>query len=161
MFERKWEKHTEDKQVGRSARRTRFVILRLLRSPIAWIGLVVITVMLVIALAVQLKAPVPADTFMQSVVERDGSLGWHQLCPTLQVQIPLSVLANQVQEERAAEAREGLSLKVDFVGAHARPDGGEIRVYVITAHRRDGWVGMRTYIVYTQASGCVEDVKNF
>jgi len=33
-------------------------------------------------------------------------------------------------------------------------------VYVMTAHLPNGWVGQRTYIVYTQASGCVEDVKN-
>jgi hypothetical protein len=32
--------------------------------------------------------------------------------------------------------------------------------YVVTARRPGGWIEQRTYIVYTQASGCIEDVKN-
>jgi hypothetical protein len=43
---------------------------------------------------------------------------------------------------------------------HARPQGGEIRLYVVTACRPHGWVGLRMYIVYMQASGCVEDGEN-
>lgn len=104
---------------------------------------------------------VPADLFMQSVVQRDGALGWHQLCPELQTQEPLSLLANEVQQQREVESRQGLSLSMDYIGAHPRSQGGQIRLYVVTAHLPDGWIGQRTYIVYTQASGCVEDVKNF
>ncbi len=63
-------------------------------------------------------------------------------------------------EQRIAESGQDLTLTVDYVGAHARPQGGQIRMYVVTAHRPDGLVGQKTYIVYTQGSGCVEDVKN-
>jgi hypothetical protein len=75
-------------------------------------------------------------------------------------QVPLSALVAQVEKQRIAEAGEGLTLTDDYIGAHARPQGGQIRLYVVTAHRPDGWVGQRTYIVYTQAGGCVEDVKS-
>src|SRR5258708_19813583 len=33
-------------------------------------------------------------------------------------------------------------------------------VDVVRARRPHGWVGLRMYIVYTQTSGCVEDVEN-
>jgi hypothetical protein len=132
-----------------------------------WIGLGTLLAMLTLTLAigtrlvaVQANTPAPADLFMQSVVKRDGSLGWHQLCPALQAQMPLSALASQVEEQRIAESRESLTLVVDYVGARSRPQGGQIRLYLVTAHRPNGWVDQRTYIVYTQASGCIEDVKN-
>jgi hypothetical protein len=101
-----------------------------------------------------------ADVFMQSVVRRDGELGWHQLCPALQAQVPLAQLRSQAQAQRVAEVRQGLTLTVDYMGAHSQPHGGEVRFYVVTAHERNGGVEQRTYIVYTQASGCVVDVKN-
>jgi len=134
------------------------------RIPILWLALLVVLVTLTLLLAtrwaVQSKAPVPADLFMQSVVKRDGQLGWQQLCPALQVQLPLSTLTRQLEQQRSAESSQGLTLTVDYVGAHARAQGGQIRLYVLTARRADGWVGQRTYIVWTQASGCVEDVNN-
>lgn len=139
-------------------------IVHVLHYPIVWLGLVVVlatpTLILGTRWAVQANTPVPADVFMQSVVKRDGNLGWHQLCTALQAQEPLSVLESQVKQQRIAEAGQGLTLTGDYVGAHSRPQGGQIRFYVVTAHRSDGWVGMRTYIVSTQASGCVEDVQN-
>ncbi len=139
-------------------------ILHILRYPIAWLGLVVVlaspTLILATNWTVQSNAPAPADLFMQSVVKRDGALGWHQLCPALQAQEPLSVLTGQVEEQRIAESGQGLTLTVDFVGANSRLHGGQIRLYVVTARRSHGWAEQRTYIVYTQASGCVEDVKN-
>jgi len=139
-------------------------ILHVLRYPIVWLGLAVVlattTLMLGATWAARSNAAAPADLFMQSVVKRDGNLGWHQLCPALQAQQPLSMLANQVQKQRIAESRQGLTLTVDYIGAHTRPQGGQIRLYVVTARRPDGWVGQRTYIVYTQTSGCVEDVTN-
>src|SRR3989442_3729432 len=150
----------------RSQNRLQSTILHVLRYPIVWIGLVVLLATLTLILgmgtrwAVQANTPVPADLFMQSVVKRDGALGWHQLCPAMQAQMPLSALASQVQEERIAESGESLTLVVDYVEAHPQPQGVQIRDYVVTARRPNGWVGQRTYIVYTQASGCVEDVKN-
>jgi len=136
----------------------------MLRAPIMWVCLVVVlaipTFILVTNRAVPANTPTPADLFMQSVVKRDAALGWHQLCPSVQAQVPLPALVSQVEKQRIAEAREGLTLTVDYIGAHAQPQGGQIRLYVVTAHRPDGWIGQRTYIVYTQASGCVEDVKN-
>src|SRR5256885_58334 len=151
----------------RSRNRLPSTILYVLRYPMMWLALVVLLATLTIILgirlaAVQANTPAPpADLFMQSVVKRDGTLGWHQLCPALQAQMPLSALASQVEEQRTAESGQGLTLTVDYVGAHPQPQGGQIRVYVVTARRPNGWVGQRTYIVYTQASGCIGDVKNF
>src|SRR5258708_22766562 len=106
------------------------------------------------------NSPVPADLFIQSVVKLDGTLGWHQLCPSLQAQMPLSELTSQVETQRIAASGHGLTLTESYIGAHPRPQGGEVRVYVVTAHRPNCWVEQRTYSVYTQASGCVEDIKN-
>ena len=148
-----------------SRNRWRSTISHVLHYPIVWLGLLVVlatpTLIVGTTRVLQHTTPAPADLFMQSVVQRDGSLGWHQLCPALQAQVPLAVLASQVQQQRSAEARQGLTLTLDYVGAHAQPQGGQIRLYVVTARRPSGWVGQRTYIVYTQASGCVQDVKNF
>jgi hypothetical protein len=149
----------------RSQNRLQSTSLHVLRYPMMWIGLVVLlaafTLILGMRLAtVQANTPAPADLFMQSVVKRDGALGWHQLCPAMQAQLPLSTLVSQVEGQRVAESGQGLTLVVDYVGAHPQPQGGQIRVYVVTAHRSNGWVGQRTYIVYTQASGCVGDVKD-
>ena len=148
----------------RSQNRSRLMIMQMLRFPIVWLGLVMAlatpTIILATTWAVQAQTPVSADLFMQSVVKRDGALGWHQLCPALQAQEPLSVLTGQVQQQRNAESRQGLTLTMDYIGAHARPHGGQIRMYVITARLPDGWVAQRTYIVSTQASGCVDDVNN-
>ena len=148
----------------RSQNRLQSTSLHVLRYPMMWIGLVVLlaalTFILGTRLAVQANTPAPADLFMQSVVKRNGTLGWHQLCPALQAQMPLSALASQVEEQRIAESRESLTLVVDYVGAHSRPQGGQVRLYVVTARRPNGWVDQRTYIVYTQASGCIEDVQN-
>jgi len=149
----------------RSRNRLQSTILYVLRYPIVWIALVILLAALTLILgtrlaAVQANTPAPADLFMQSVVKRNGTLGWHQLCPALQAQMPLSALASQVEEQRIAESRESLTLVVDYVGAHSRPQGGQVRLYVVTARRPNGWVDQRTYIVYTQASGCIEDVQN-
>src|SRR6266849_9213708 len=139
-------------------------ILHILRYPIAWLGLVVVlaspTLILATNWTVQSNAPAPADLFMQSVVKRDGALGWHQLCPSVRAQLPLATLTRQVEEQRISESRQSLTLTVDSIGSHPRPQGGEIPVHVVTARRPHGWVGLRMYIVYTQTSGCVEDVEN-
>jgi hypothetical protein len=71
-------------------------ILHVLRYPIVWLGLTVVlatpTLIVGTRWAVQANTPTPADLFMRSVVKRDGNLGWHQLCPALQAQKPLSQL---------------------------------------------------------------------
>ena len=150
--------------LGPLQKRFQPLILHMLRAPIMWVCLVVVlaipTFILVTNRAVPANTPTSADLFMQSVVKRDAALGWHQLCSSVQAQVPLPALVSQVEKQRIAEAREGLTLTVDYIGAHAQPQGGQIRLYVVTAHRPDGWIGQRTYIVYTQASGCVEDVKS-
>jgi hypothetical protein len=102
---------------------------------------------------------VPADLFMQSVATEDGSLGWSQLCPDLQVQLPRSVLEQQTQVQRTTQSQTGVILKIEHVGDRPRPTGGEIRFYVATAHATDGSTGQKTYVVKTQASGCVESVN--
>ena len=88
----------------RSQNRLQSTSLHVLRYPMMWIGLVVLlaalTFVLGTRLAVQANTPAPADLFMQSVVKRDGTLGWHQLCPSLQAQLPLSMLASQVEAQR-------------------------------------------------------------
>ena len=104
-------------------------------------------------------APPPADLFIQSIVRDDGTLGWEQLCPSAQMQLPQNVLVKQADTERRARARQGLTLTMDFIGARPRPGGGELRLYSVTGHWPNGTVDMRTYSVLTQASGCVEDVN--
>jgi len=129
-----------------------------------WLGVLVVLVAPAYIMGTrwvaQATTPAPADLFMQSVVKRDGNLGWHQLCPALQAQEPLAALSSQVEQQRIAESGQGLTLTVDYIGANPRPHGGQIRLYVVTAHRPHGWVQQRTYSVYTQASGCVENVTN-
>ncbi len=140
------------------------IIWHMLRSPVIWLGVLVVLVAPAYIIgtrwAARATTPAPADLFMQSVVKRDGNLGWHQLCPALQAQEPLPALASQVEQQRLAESGQGLTLTVDYIGADPRPQGGQIRLYVVTAHRPHGWVQQRTYSVYTQASGCVENVTN-
>ena len=154
-------------RVEPSQKRFQSMIFRTLHSRVAWVVLVVLvgvltlsTLRVVTTRASQLQADVPADVFMQSVVTRDGNLGWHQLCSDVRSQVSHSALVSTTQQQRRAETREGLRLTLSYIGADAQPQRGQIRVYVMTAHLPNGWVGQRTYIVYTQASGCVEDVKN-
>jgi len=100
----------------------------------------------------------PADLFMQSVASADGGLGWSQLCPTLQSQLPRDVLEQHAMAQRALHAQQGVTLSIAHVGDRPRPTGGEIRFYVATAHGADGSTGQKAYVVSTQPSGCVESV---
>ena len=61
-----------------------------------------------ILLGVSANTPTPADLFMQSVVKRDAAMGWHQLCSSVQSQVPLSALVGQVEKQRIAEAGTNL-----------------------------------------------------
>jgi hypothetical protein len=103
-------------------------------------------------------APAPADLFMQSIATEDGDLGWQQLCPALQNQLPRTVLEQQASAQRTFQLQQGVTLSIEHVGDRPRPSGGEIRFYVATAHRADGSTGQKTYVIQTQASGCVESV---
>jgi hypothetical protein len=103
-------------------------------------------------------SPTPADLFMQSVATEDGGLGWSQLCPALQDQLPRDVLEQQSMTQRTLQTQQRVTVSIEHVGDRPRPDGGEIRFYVATAHTADGSTGQKTYVVRTQASGCVESV---
>src|SRR5260370_34949883 len=82
-------------------------VVHVLRHPIVPLGLVVVlaTPPLIMGTiwVIQSNAPAPADLFMQSVVKRDGALGWHQLCPSEQAQLPLATLPRRVEEQRTSE----------------------------------------------------------
>jgi hypothetical protein len=101
----------------------------------------------------------PADLFMQSVSTEDGGLGWSQLCPGLQTQLPLDVLDQQTLMQRSLQTQQRVTLTIQHIGDTPRPTGGEIRFYVATAHGSDGSTGQKTYVVKTQTSGCVESVQ--
>ena len=101
----------------------------------------------------------PADRFIQSIVTEDGALGWHQLCPSIQAQLPLDALVQQADAMRTAAAREGAWLTAEPMGTHSQPGGGKLHVYRLTMHWPKGATQQRTYTVLTQLSGCVEDVQ--
>src|SRR5215207_4948152 len=67
---------------------------------------------------------VPADLFMQSVASDDGALGWNQLCPSLQTQLPREVLVRHTALTRVSHAEMGRTLSIDFVGERPRAIGG-------------------------------------
>ena len=102
----------------------------------------------------------PADRFMQSIVTGDGALGWHQLCPSVQAQLPLPALEQQASAQHKAMKQQGMWLTSTPVGTHPQQDGGLSHVYVVTAHWRTGVTQSTTFTVSTQRSGCVEDVQN-
>ena len=104
--------------------------------------------------------PTPADLFMRSVATEDADLGWRQLCPSLQNHLPRDVLEQHTLTQRTLQAQQGLTLSIEHVGDRPRPTGGEVRVYVATARAADGSTGQKTYVIKTQASGCVESVDS-
>jgi hypothetical protein len=101
----------------------------------------------------------PADLFIQSVVVDDGALGWRQLCPGLQAQLSQSTLVQDADAQRRAFEQHGVRLTANFVGVRPQTAGGQIRLYLLTAHWPDGSTQQRTYTVFTQSSGCVADVQ--
>ena len=124
------------------------VLLAAVAAAIAWRGMQVI----------RPGSPPPADLFIQSIATEDGDLGWRQLCPALQSQLPRDVLEEQARTQRTVQLQQGVTLSIEHVGDRSRPTGGEIRFYIATAHRADGSTGQKTYVIQTQASGCVESV---
>jgi hypothetical protein len=101
----------------------------------------------------------PADQFMRSLVTEDGALGWRQLCPNIQAQLPQDALVQQADAMRAAAAREGVWLTMESVGTSSQSGGGALHVYRVTMHWPNGATQQRTYSVLTLSSGCVEDVQ--
>jgi hypothetical protein len=89
----------------------------------------------------------------------DGDLGWHQLCPALQQQMPRDTLEQLTATQRTIASDKGIKLAVELVGDRPRPNHGEIRFYVATLHTDDGEIGQKTYVITTQASGCVESIQ--
>jgi hypothetical protein len=102
----------------------------------------------------------PSDRFIQSIVTHDGALGWHQLCPSVQSQLPLGVIEQQANAQRLAMAKQGMWLTAKPVGTRPQDDGGVSHEYVVTAHWRSGVTQSVTFTVFTQSSGCVEDVQS-
>jgi hypothetical protein len=111
------------------------------------------------ASAVPAVSESPADLFMQSIATEDGDLGWAQLCPGLQQQLSRETLEQMTATQRSIAADKGMTLTVEHVGDRARPGGGEIRFYITTLHTEDGAIGQKTYVINTQASGCVESIQ--
>ena len=150
-------------------RRTHPRVLR--RSVLVWVVIGLLLVAVVVPTAFYVFAHVipgqsgsgaasPADRFMQSIVTGDGALGWHQLCPSIQAQLPLPALEQQANAQHKAMAQQGMWLTSMPVGTHRQQDGGLSHVYVVTAHWRSGVTQQTTFTVSTQRSGCVEDVQN-
>lgn len=105
------------------------------------------------------KSPSHADLFMQSVVTRDGELGWNQLCPDVQAMLPQTVLIREANAQHAADLSQGVSLSMQSLTTQSLKKGGQLSLYLVTAHKPDGWEAQRMYMVRTRGSGCVEDVK--
>jgi hypothetical protein len=103
--------------------------------------------------------PAPADLFMDSIANEDGDLGWHQLCPDLQQQMPRETLEQLTATQRSVAADQGLTMTIDHVADRPGPNGGEIRFYLATLHSPDGATGQKSYVITTEASGCVESVQ--
>jgi hypothetical protein len=100
-----------------------------------------------------------ADAFMHSVEIRDGALGWRQLCPDVQAQVSQEALRSQADAQKAAETGKVRRLRFDFVGSRAVGSTGQVRFYLVTAEFSDGSEAFRTYVLRTQADGCVHDVQ--
>jgi hypothetical protein len=111
------------------------------------------------ASAVRAGSEPPADLFMQSIATEDGALGWNQLCPQLQQQLTRETLEQLTATQRSIAADRGITLTVEHVGNRPRPEGGEVRFYVTTLHAPDGAIGQKSYVITTQASGCVESIQ--
>jgi hypothetical protein len=99
-----------------------------------------------------------ADIFMHALMTRNGQLAWQQLCSDLQRKLPASALMNLANAQGAAGANPGVKVGLDYVGSHVWSAGGEIRVYVITAHWPSGEDVRALYVLRTQASGCIDGI---
>jgi hypothetical protein len=100
------------------------------------------------------------DVFMVAIVAQNGQLAWQQLCPSLQEVLPAATLAHLVAAQGAAYANQNAQLGVDYIGAHAWANGGEIHIYVVTAHWSSGTEGHALFVLRTQVSGCIDGILN-
>ena len=105
------------------------------------------------------RTPAHADVFMQSVVTQDGALGWNQLCPDVQALLPQIVLIREANTQHAADLSQGVTLDMQPLATQSLTKGDKLYLYLVTAHKSDGWEAQRVYMVRTRSSGCVEDVK--
>lgn len=110
--------------------------------------------------AQQKASPTPADLFMQSVMTQDGGLGWNQLCPELQAQIPKIELIREANVQHASDLSQKVSLSMEPLGVHALAKTGALHLYLVTARKPDGWESQRIYAVMTRSGGCVADVQH-
>jgi hypothetical protein len=100
-----------------------------------------------------------ADLFMKSVEVRDGALGWRQLCPDLQSQIPESAVVSAARAQKAAEVGQVRSLRSELLGSRTLKSGEQLRLYLLTADLVGGTQVARLYVLHTQADGCVHAVQ--
>lgn len=114
----------------------------------------------VFARGAQKASPTPADLFMQSVMTQDGGLGWNQLCPELQAQIPKIELIREANMQHASDLSQKVSLSMEPLGVHALAKASALHLYLVTARKPDGWESQRIYAVMTRSGGCVEDVQH-
>lgn len=105
------------------------------------------------------RSPTHADLFMQSLVTQDGALGWNQLCPDVQARLPQIILIREANTQHAADLSQGVTLSMQSLATQSLKKGGQLSLYLVTAHKPDGWEAQRMYTVRTRSSGCVEDVK--
>jgi hypothetical protein len=103
--------------------------------------------------------PAPADLFMRSVEVSDGALGWRQLCPDLQSQVPETAVRSAANAQKAAEAGRVRYLRSDLVGMRKLKSGEQLRLYLLTAELVGGAQASRVYVLHTRAGGCVHDVQ--
>jgi hypothetical protein len=114
----------------------------------------------------QLRATLPADVFMQAISAHDGQHAWQQLCSATQGKLSPAALAtladshavSQGDPQATSTTHQAARLGVDYVGAHKWAAGGQVRVYVVTAHWASGADAGTLYIIRTQASGCVDGI---
>jgi hypothetical protein len=142
----------------------RAVARGLRRHPLLLVNAVLLLLVITLGIwrganVVRANSQLPADLFKQSIASEDGGLGWSQLCPALQQELPRETLEQLTATQRSMASEKGVTLTVEHVGDRARPNGGEIRFYVATLHSADGAIGQKTYVITTQASGCVESIQ--
>lgn len=148
---------------------TKYLGTRNHRLVLGWVMLLIVCAALaggsafaysVFARGEQKAAPTPADLFMQSVMTQDGGLGWNQLCPELQAQIPKIELIREANVQHASDLSQKVSLSMEPLGVHALAKTGALHLYLVTARKPDGWESQRIYAVMTRSAGCVEDVQH-
>ena len=96
---------------------------------------------------------------MQSVARRDGRQVWLQLCPDAQRELPVDQLIEETDALRTADSVYDITVSMDFIRTEARPEGGERRTYIASARHSGALLIQKTFVVRTQANGCVEAIE--